>query len=390
MNITYRLNNNILYIGLDGRVDAANAQEVEKQIFEIKDAHPNTHTVIDADALTYISSAGLRIILRLKKADTNLAIINVVPEVYDVFDMTGFVEMVKIEKAYRKMSVEGCDFLAKGANGAVYRYNDETILKVYYGEDTLPEIEQERANARKAFVMGIKTAIPYGIVRVGKEYGTVTELLNAVSVSKMIKNNPDNLEEAANYYVGMIKHIHSINAEGEDLPSNKEGFKKWLDFLKPHLPENQFNKLLNLVNAVPETNTMLHGDYHTNNIMIQNGEAVLIDMDTLSVGHPIFEFGYMYNAFIGYSAANPLNVLGFLGYPIEVSTKFWRLSLEKYFDTKDQAFLDSIEEKAILVGTVRALRHAIRHPKEEFAEQKIAIYKQKIATLLEKVDTLTF
>ena len=390
MNITYRLHNNILYIGLDGRVDAANAQEVEKQIFEIKDAHPNTHTVIDADALSYISSAGLRIILRLKKADSELAIINVAPEVYDVFDMTGFVEMVKIEKAYRKMSVEGCDFLAKGANGAVYRYNDETILKVYYGEDTLPEIEQERANARKAFVMGINTAIPYGIVRVGKEYGTVTELLNAVSVSKLIKNNPEDLETPANYYVGMIKQIHSTNAEGEGLPSNKEGFKKWLNFLKPHLLENQFNKLSALVEAIPETNTMLHGDYHTNNIMIQNGEAVLIDMDTLSVGHPIFELGYMYNAFIGYSAANPLNVLGFLGYPIEVSTKFWRLSLEKYFDTKDQAFLNSIEEKAILVGTVRALRHAIRHPEEELAEQKIAIYKQRIATLLEKVDTLTF
>jgi anti-anti-sigma factor len=74
MNITYRLNNNILYIALDGRVDAANAQEVEKKIFEIKDAHPNTHTVIDADNLAYISSAGLRIILRLKKADANLAI----------------------------------------------------------------------------------------------------------------------------------------------------------------------------------------------------------------------------------------------------------------------------------------------------------------------------
>ena len=98
----------------------------------------------------------------------------------------------------------------------------------------------------------------------------------------------------------------------------------------------------------------------------------------------------MYNAFIGYSAANPLNVLGFLGFPLEVATKFWRLSLEKYFDTKDQDFLNSIEEKAILVGTVRALRHAIRHPEEELAEQKIAIYKKRIADSLLKVDTLTF
>ena len=390
MNITYRLNDDILYIALEGRIDAANAQEVENQIFEIKDANPNTHTVLDADGLAYISSAGLRIILRLKKSDTNLAIINVAPEVYEVFDMTGFVEMVKIEKAYRKMSVEGCDFLAKGANGAVYRYDDETILKVYYGKDTLPDIEQERSNARKAFVMGINTAIPYGIVRVGEEYGTVTELLNATSVSKMIKNNPDNLEEPANYYVDMIKHIHSINAEGENFSSNKETFKNWIEFLRPHLPNDQIEKLIKLVEEVPETNTMLHGDYHTNNIMIQNGEAVLIDLDTLSVGHPVFEFGYMYNAFINYSAVNPLNVLGFLGFPLEVATKFWRLSLEKYFNTTDKEFIDRIEEKAKLVGTVRALRHAIRHPEDEYAEQKVAIYKEFIKDLLSKVNTLVF
>jgi hypothetical protein len=124
--------------------------------------------------------------------------------------------------------------------------------------------------------------------------------------------------------------------------------------------------------------------------MIQNGEAVLIDLDTLSVGHPVFEFGYMYNAFINYSAVNPLNVLGFLGFPLEVATKFWRLSLEKYFNTTDKEFIDRIEEKAKLVGTVRALRHAIRHPEDEHYEQKVAVYKEYLRDLLSKVDTLVF
>ena len=45
-------------------------------------------------------------------------------------DMTGFTEMVTIEKAYQRMSVDGCEFIAKGANGAVYRYDDETIKEM--------------------------------------------------------------------------------------------------------------------------------------------------------------------------------------------------------------------------------------------------------------------
>ena len=390
MDITYRINGDILYISLKGRVDASNAQEVEKKIFEIKEANLDKHTVIDADELEYISSAGLRIILKLKKMDKNLAIINVSPAVYEIFDMTGFVEIVKIEKVYRKMSVEGCDFLAKGANGAVYRYDDETILKVYYGKDTLPAIEQERANARKAFVMGINTAIPYGIVRVGNEYGTVTELLNAVSVSKIIKSNPDNLEEPVNHFVNMVKNIHSISNEDMDLPSNKERFKTWIDFLRPHLPEDQIDRLFELVDEIPETNTLLHGDYHTNNLMVQNGEAILIDLDTLSVGHPIFEFGYMFNALLGYSLVDRENVGRFLGYPFEVAEKVWRMSLEKYFNSTDEEFINKIEEKAKLVGMVRALRHVIRHTEDKLYEEKVALFKKEIKKLLAKVDHLIF
>ena len=73
--------------------------------------------------------------------------------------MTGFTDMVTVEKAYQRMSVDGCEFIAKGANGAVYRYDDETILKTYFAKDALPEIKQERENARKAFVLGINTAV---------------------------------------------------------------------------------------------------------------------------------------------------------------------------------------------------------------------------------------
>ena len=172
--ITYRIDKDILYIALAGRIDAANAAAAQEEISHIKNENSGLHTVIDADYLEYISSAGLRVILKLRKEEPKLAIINVSPQVYDVLEMTGFTDMVTVEKAYRRMSVDGCEFIAKGANGAVYRYDDETIIKTYYNKDALPEIQQERENARKAFVLGVNTAIPYGIVRVGEGYGTVT------------------------------------------------------------------------------------------------------------------------------------------------------------------------------------------------------------------------
>ncbi len=390
MNVTYRIDKDIMYIAIEGRIDASNAAEAEEKIFSIKNGNPEKHTVVDADKLEYISSAGLRVILRLRKEEPKLAIINVASDVYEVFDMTGFTDMVTVEKAYPIMSVEGCEFIAKGANGAVYRYDAETILKTYFAKDALPEIKQERENARKAFVLGINTAIPYGIVRVDDGYGTVTELLNAVSVTKLIRNNPDDMSEAAKYYIDMLKSIHAIEVEDGEVPDMKETALAWADFVAPHLPEEQGKKLRTLIEAVPKQNTLMHGDYHTNNIMVQNGEPLLIDMDTLCMGHPVFELGSMFNAFIGYSELDHQVTLNFFGYTHETAEKFWDMSLKMYLGTDDESICQSVAEKAMIIGYTRMLRRAIRRPNEADSPVKIARCKEMLTILLEKTDSLCF
>ena len=390
MNVTYRIDKNILYIAVEGRIDASNAAEAEEKIFGIKNDNPGKHTVLDADKLEYISSAGLRVILRLRKEEPKLAIINVVSDVYEVFDMTGFTDMVTVEKAYQRMSVEGCEFIAKGANGAVYRYDAETILKTYFAKDALPEIKQERENARRAFVLGINTAIPYGIVRVGDGYGTVTELLNAVSVTKLIRNNPNDLTEAVKYYVDMLKSIHAVEVEDGEVPDMKEVALDWARFVTAYIPEEQGRKLISLIEAVPKQNTLMHGDYHTNNVMVQNGEPLLIDMDTLCMGHPIFELASMYNAFLGFSELDPEDVMRFMGYTRETSERFWNTSLKLYLETDDEKYCKQIEDKARVIGYVRMMRRVLRRPEDADSPAKIAHYKKMLALLLEKTDSLCF
>ena len=390
MDITYRIDKNILYIGIEGRIDASNSAIAEEKIFSIKNENKGKYVVIDADMLEYISSAGLRVILRLRKEEPKLAIINVSSDVYEIFDMTGFTDMVTVEKAYPRMSVDGCEFIAKGANGAVYRYDDETIVKTYFAKDALPEIKQERENARQAFILGINTAIPYGIVRVGEGYGTVTELLNATSVTKIIRKNPDDLSEAVKYYIDMLKSIHAIDVEDGKLPDMRETALEWADFVSPYIPEDQSKKLYDLISAVPKQNTLMHGDYHTNNIMVQNGEPLLIDMDTLCMGHPIFELGSMFNAFVGYSELNHQNMKDFFGYSFETAGKFWNMSLKAYLGTDDDALCQSVAEKAMVIGYTRMLRRAIRRPGDADSSAKIARCKEMLEILLNKIETLTF
>lgn len=386
-NIAYRTDKDLLYIELVGRIDASNAAEIEDSVKKIRSDNPGMHTVFDADKLEYISSAGLRILLRVRKEEPGLAIINASPEVYGILEMTGFTEMLTVEKTYPKISIDGCEFIAKGANGAVYRYDDETIVKHYFNRDALPEIKQERENARKAFVLGVNTAIPYGIVRIGDGYGSVTELLNATSITKIIRANPEDMEQAVAYFVDTAKLIHSIEVEKGELPDYREWVITWVEFLKDYLPDEYYRKLSSLISTLPESRYLIHGDYHTNNVMIQNGEALLIDLDTLASGCPILELGSMYNAFVGFSEKDHSVIKDFLGIDFETAGKFWKLSLMSYLGTDNKAVIEDVENKAKVIGYTRLLRRSIRR---SLGEETIEYYKENLIDTLNKVDNLDF
>lgn len=383
----YRTDKDILYISLEGRIDASNAADVEKEINEIRSANQGMHTVLDADNLEYISSAGLRVVLRLRKEEPKLAIINVSPEVYGVFEMTGFTEMITIEKTYRRIDIENCEFIAKGANGAVYRYDNETIVKQYFNRDALPEIMQERENSRRAFVLGVNTAIPYGIVRIGDGYGSLTELLNATSVTKLIRANPEDLSQSVAYYIDAIKEVHAIETQPGDLPDFKKWVLEWVDFLEKYLDDAHAKKMRTLIEGIPDSNYIIHGDYHTNNVMVQNGEPILIDMDTLAVGHPVLELGSMFNAFVGFGETDREGSESFFGFDTETAHRFWYLSLARYFGTDDENTIIDAENKAKVIGYMRLLRRCLRRDADAVA---VNYYKEKLTEVLDKVDTLEF
>ncbi len=389
--VTVTNENNISKVILEGRIDSANAPEVEKQIFAGLDTS-SEKVIIDAENLEFISSAGLRVVLKLRKVYQDIEIIGVSPEVYEVFEMTGFTEMLKIQKAYRKLSVEGCEILGEGSNGIVYRYDPEIVVKVYRNADALNEIHRERQLARRALILGIPTAIPFDVVKVGDSYGSVFELLNAKSFSKLIAAEPENKDKYITEFVDLLKRIHSTEVDPNEMGDMKAVALSWAKFLVEHLPEAESRKLISLIEAVPERHTMIHGDYHTNNVEMQNGEVLLIDMDTLSFGHPVFEFASMFLGFVGFGELNPANTEKFMKLPYETTKYIWHKALSLYLDTEDEARIAEVAEKAMIVGYARLMRRTIKRIGYEDAEGRAVIdsCKAHLAELLAKVDTLLF
>ena len=390
MSVTMKTENGKAVVNLTGRITSANASSVEQEISAAIGDYAGKALTLDLNDLEYISSAGLRVLLRLRKRFAGMEMVNVSSDVYEIFEMTGFTEMMPISKAYRRISVDGCEVIGQGANGKVYRIDPDTIVKVYYNPDALPDIHRERELARTAFVLGVPTAIPYDVVRVGEGYGSVFELLNAKSFSKLIAADPDGLEGYVRQFVDLMKLIHDTTVKPGVMPQMRTVALDWADFLRDYLPEEKWQKLHDLIAAVPEQLTMLHGDYHTKNVMLQNGEVILIDMDTLCTGHPVFELASVYNAFVGFSELDESVAMKFQGFSADTCRRIWELVLEMYFDEADEETRALHAKQAMLIGYTRLMRRRIRRGglEDPVGQQEIACYKQHILELLDQVDRL--
>lgn len=275
---------------LKGKIDSTNATEFENEIMA---ALPDE---IDASQLSYISSAGLRVLLKLKKKVDGITVYNVSPEVYDIFSVTGFDQLLNVKKAFRRISVEGKEIIGKGGNGVVYRLDEETIVKVYSPEYSLNKIEKEREYAKKAFVSGVPSVIAFDTVQVGDSYGVVYEAMNSNTLSYAIKNDYEHIDDYIQKYVDFVKTIHTTELIGEDIVPLKTMLKKRVcskDMLL-FCDQSDVDALTDIIDSMADKNTLVHGDLHPGNIMIHNGELMLIDMGEATRGVPIYDIAAIF------------------------------------------------------------------------------------------------
>lgn len=98
MKIKKTENGNVLTISLAGRLDTGTAPELEKEINSSLDNIEELY--LDFEGLDYVSSAGLRVLLAAQKIMNRkgrMILQNVNDDIMEVFEMTGFVDILTIE-----------------------------------------------------------------------------------------------------------------------------------------------------------------------------------------------------------------------------------------------------------------------------------------------------
>ena len=252
---------------LKGKIDTTNAQEFEKGLMA---ALPKE---IDASELEYISCAGLRVLLKLAKAVGNVAVNNVSREVYEIFDVTGFTQILNVSRAIPEVSIEGCQLIGKGGNGSVYRINDETIFKVFNESKTLDYVKKSRKTAQTVFVHDIPCAISYDTVKVGNCYGVVYDLLNVKTLGRTIHSEPEKAEYWAEKAARLLRKLHSTEFADGIFGQASESVKGWVKTVEDKISADDAEFIKNAVDKIAiKRNTFVHEDFHSNNIMVKGNE----------------------------------------------------------------------------------------------------------------------
>ena len=100
MEITHRVENEILIIAIKGRLDAATAPIADETINKTLEENTN-RLLFDLSALEYLSSGGLRVILgaakEIRRREGKVALAGLTQYVYEIFEVSGFTSMIPIK-----------------------------------------------------------------------------------------------------------------------------------------------------------------------------------------------------------------------------------------------------------------------------------------------------
>ena len=382
MELQYQQTDKELTIFLPDRIDTSNAEEVEKAVMAVLEGKEISSLILDAEKTKYVSSVGLRLVLKLKKSYPNLTITDCAPDVYDVFEMTGFTQIVSIQKALREISIEGCPLIGSGAYGRVYRIDGDTILKSFFRGNPISDIERERGLAREAFILGIPTAISFDVVKVKEEkYGVLYELIHSDSLLACLKKHPEDYDKYLDDYAHLLNQLHSVETENPNIPLLSKDLEYRLTQVKLGVDDELYQEIERRIRTIKDTNTLIHGDCHFKNIFATEDGLILIDMDTLMRGDPLIEMANLYRTYVCFDVIDPGNIEKFMNVEEGFCQKVYADLLDRLYGEEKE----EIQKKVAFLAYFLLLSH-YAHAKEQYATE-LAKTEKIIRTLLPTVES---
>ena len=233
--------------------------------------------------------------------------------------------MLREADALTELDLRQSKEIGFGATSTVYLLPDGTVCKLFHPEFSRDEIVRESRAAEIADALGIRVPKPYGLAKSGDRLGIRSEYITGGSLAEILSREPERLEALLPGYLRELRRFHETEAAPGDFASAKELYLDKLQKLEGSAwyTADELEKMRQLVLSVPDRSTLLYGDYHPQNILMQDGELVFVDLGDTCLGHPVFDFAMMANTHYIIPKVNPAYAEKYFAVPAPLMLRLW-------------------------------------------------------------------
>lgn len=175
--------------------------------------------------------------------------------------------------------------LARGRTADIYAWQDGNILKLFHDWFELDSIEFEAGIARVVQASGLPVPRVGDILRVNGHNALIYERIHGRSMLVALFNKPWMFINYARRQAALHAQMHTQTIDIR-LPSQQKRLENKIR--QAHaLPVPLQTTLLSKLESLPQGDRLCHGDFHPGNILLNEGQAVVIDWIDSTLGNPL-------------------------------------------------------------------------------------------------------
>lgn len=243
---------------------------------------------------------------------------------------------------YKEIKLNDWIRTGEGASASSYvnRNDDNYMLKLFNKNIRFEIIEKEFMMAKTVTDLSISTPMVYEIVKSSDKFGIIYQnIKNKKSITRWLESD---LDKYIKIFASETRKLHSKTANTDKLKSQKLVLKNLANNING-LDSSKRKKLLKIIDDTAETNTCIHGDLSTGNLIVANDNPYWIDLADFAYGNPVFDIGMIY--FDCKSDVFKLFRSFLYKMPIKKLSYIWDVFIREYLDTNDINTINDYEEK---------------------------------------------
>lgn len=166
----------------------------------------------------------------------------------------------------------------------IYHWRPQQILKLFREDFCHKSADQERLNAEEAYALGATLIECIEAVELNGRRGIVMKRLDGKTLTAIVDDNPLNVFRLPRTLARLHVQVHQANTQ--KLPDIRGIISDYLNAeVMSFLTAEEKNKAQRYLQSLPDGNTLLHMDFHTENILVSNDQETVIDWATAARGH---------------------------------------------------------------------------------------------------------